>query len=74
MARNKQMMSYENRQATQTGRTTVVPSSSPPTYEAIQGRAYEIFLARGSNPGTASDDWFQAERDLIKVDPASVDE
>lgn len=74
MARNKQMMSYrqENQQA-QAGRTTVVRTSAPPTYEAIQARAYEIFLARGGNPGTDSDDWFQAEREL-KADSGSVDE
>jgi len=30
-------------------------------------------LARGSNPGTDSDDWFQAEREL-KAASESVDE
>ena len=62
MARNKQMMSY--RQENESAPTAVVAASSEPTYEAVQARAYQIFLARGDHPGTAPDDWFQAEREL----------
>lgn len=71
MARNKQMMSY--RQENETAPTTVAPRAAQPTYEQIQARAYEIFLARGSNPGTAADDWVQAELEL-KAARGSVDE
>jgi hypothetical protein len=32
--------------------------------DAIARRAYELFLARGSEPGHEMDDWLQAESEL----------
>jgi hypothetical protein len=32
--------------------------------DAIARRAYELFLARGSEPGREMDDWLQAEAEL----------
>ena len=32
--------------------------------DAIARRAYELFLARGSEPGHEVDDWLQAEAEL----------
>jgi hypothetical protein len=32
--------------------------------ESIRGRAYEICLERGGEPGHDLDDWLQAEREL----------
>ena len=32
--------------------------------EVIRHRAYEIYLARGEQPGRGLDDWLQAEREL----------
>jgi hypothetical protein len=32
--------------------------------KAIRFRAYELYLARGDQPGSALDDWLQAEREL----------
>jgi choline dehydrogenase-like flavoprotein len=32
--------------------------------EAIRCRAYEVYLERGGQPGSALDDWLQAEREL----------
>ena len=32
--------------------------------ETIRRRAYELYLARGDQPGNALDDWLQAEREL----------
>lgn len=32
--------------------------------DAIAKRAYELFLARGSEPGHEMDDWLQAEAEL----------
>ena len=40
-----------------------VPAGSP-TREQIAARAYEIFLARGDQPGHRQDDWLQAEKEL----------
>jgi hypothetical protein len=33
-------------------------------HEEIRGRAYEIYLERGGQPGGEMDDWLQAEREL----------
>jgi DUF2934 family protein len=37
-----------------------------PTPEEIAQRAYEIFLARGGEPGHDLDDWLQAELELLR--------
>ncbi|HLL02111.1 MAG TPA: DUF2934 domain-containing protein [Myxococcaceae bacterium] len=34
------------------------------THEQIARRAYEIFMARGGQPGSPEQDWQQAEREL----------
>jgi hypothetical protein len=31
----------------------------------IRGRAYELYLARGGQPGRELEDWLQAERELM---------
>jgi hypothetical protein len=40
------------------------PAKQPPTYEEIARRSYELYLARGSEPGHAEEDWLAAEREL----------
>jgi hypothetical protein len=40
----------------------------------IRRRAYEIYLSRGGRPGTALEDWLQAERELIQARLHSRDE
>ncbi|HEV2205560.1 MAG TPA: DUF2934 domain-containing protein [Candidatus Acidoferrales bacterium] len=35
-----------------------------PTFEQIRQRAYEIFLARGDEPGDDLQDWLKAEHEL----------
>jgi hypothetical protein len=45
--------------------------------EEIARKAYEIYEARGKEPGRAMDDWLQAERELLSSAPktdADVDE
>jgi hypothetical protein len=32
--------------------------------QEIRGRAYEIYLQRGAQPGNELEDWLQAEREL----------
>jgi hypothetical protein len=46
------------------GPQTPAPVRNGPSEEQIARRAYEIFLARGANHGSAEQDWFQAEREL----------
>jgi hypothetical protein len=35
-----------------------------PPVEAIQERAYELYVNRGKQPGHELEDWLQAEREL----------
>ena len=46
-------------------RTDAQSPRRDPITEAIAGRAYELFLARGAQHGRALDDWLQAERELL---------
>ncbi len=38
--------------------------ASKPTHEEIATRSYELFLARGGEPGHAEEDWLAAEAEL----------
>lgn len=49
-------------------KTQITPVDSPkstPTRDEIARRAYEIYVARGKSGGHDSEDWFQAERELM---------
>jgi hypothetical protein len=35
-----------------------------PTHEEIAARSFELYLARGGEPGHAEEDWLQAESEL----------
>ncbi len=39
-------------------------TATAPSPEEIARRAYEIYLARGGEPGREREDWLQAEREL----------
>ena len=39
-------------------------AKTAPSHEQIALRAYELFLARGSEPGHESEDWLAAEAEL----------
>jgi hypothetical protein len=41
------------------------PRQSEPSREAISKRAYELYLRRGSVPGYETEDWLQAEAELV---------
>jgi len=40
--------------------------------DEIRGRAYELYLARGAQPGCELEDWLQAERELT-AEPRRAD-
>lgn len=40
------------------------PSSDASDRERIATRAYELFQARGGEPGREEEDWFEAERQI----------
>jgi hypothetical protein len=42
------------------------PRGREPTEEEIRVRAFEIYLARGAQPGREQDDWEQARRELAQ--------
>jgi hypothetical protein len=37
---------------------------APPSFETIAKRSYEIYLARGAQPGHEVEDWLAAEAEL----------
>jgi hypothetical protein len=43
-----------------------------PIHDAIENRAYELFLARGSVHGYAAEDWLAAENELLNRREARV--
>lgn len=53
-----------------------IPSESPvmtaPSHEDIAARAYEIYMERAADEGTADDDWVRAERELLEVQLRSM--
>ena len=42
--------------------------------QEIRGRAYEIYLERGAEPGHELEDWLQAERELTAIQSNSPGE
>jgi hypothetical protein len=44
--------------------TKRAPTKRAPTHEEIAARSYELYLARGAEPGHAEEDWMQAEAEL----------
>jgi len=46
-----------------------------PLEERIRNRAHELYIERGDQPGSASDDWLQAEKEILQSQiDARVDE
>jgi len=68
MARNTAKTSSTNEKETgkvpSTPANATAPARNGPTHEQIARRAYEIFQARGCQPGNPEQDWHQAEREL----------
>ncbi len=52
-------------------RTARAASAVLATEDDIRRRAYELFLARGGQPGRELQDWFQAEQELNGSEPES---
>jgi hypothetical protein len=51
-----------------------VRQRTPPSAEEVARRAYELYEARGAQPGWDLDDWLQAERELGSMAPADASE
>ena len=67
----------ENEEGLQEGLSTSaeeISATEPgPAYEEIAQRAYEIYLARGSEDGHDLEDWTRAENELRAVEPIDED-
>ena len=46
-------------------------TAAEPDRERVAMRAYELYLARGGADGQAEEDWFNAERELLKREPTT---
>jgi hypothetical protein len=53
---------------------TPAPISIEPTPDDVARRAYELYEARGSEPGAELDDWLRAERELRDATDGTGDE
>ena len=42
--------------------------------ERVRLRAQELYRRRGNQPGSAMDDWLQAEKDVREVEDRMIDE
>jgi hypothetical protein len=47
-------------------------TTSAPTLEQIQARAYEIYLERRGAAGNPIEDWLRAERELASAGPTKA--
>ena len=50
--------------------TTKRTAAKTPAYEAVQYRAYELYLQRGATGGSELEDWLAAEKELASAKPA----
>jgi len=48
----------------ETATSATAKAKPAPTHDQISLRAYELYLARGSEPGHESEDWLAAESEL----------
>ena len=66
MARSTSSKTKRTETAAAAGGSTAPGSngSAPVTDADVARRAYDLYLARGCEPGYDVDDWLQAERDL----------
>jgi len=57
-------LSSDKLKTTRAPKREVRPGRRPPTEADVRERAYQLFLARGAEPGREKEDWLQAEREL----------
>ena len=57
-------LSSEKMKTTRPPKREARPGRPPATEADIRERAYQLFLARGAEPGRDLEDWLQAEREL----------
>jgi len=50
-----------------TARAKELPSENLSLEEQIQRRAYELYVQRGNQSGSALEDWLQAEEEILQA-------
>lgn len=56
-------------------RAKEAPAQTLPLEERIRRRAYELYVERGCQPGSDLNDWFQAEKEILRAEnDARIDE
>lgn len=58
--------------ASKASTSPVLRSAETPTPADIAARAYFLFLERGRTHGHDWEDWLQAEKELLSVDPDMI--
>ena len=48
--------------------------NKPSVKERIRRRAHELYIQRGSQPGSELDDWLRAEAEILRAQDAAIDE
>jgi hypothetical protein len=48
-------------------KTTKAPADAISLKELIRRRAYELYVERGNQSGSALDDWLQAEEEVLET-------
>jgi len=77
VARPKRTSTAKTRRRTAAGTTPQTSDGAGetaravPSPEEVERRAYELYKARGAEPGAELDDWLQAERELLDPSDAS---
>ena len=61
-----------NATAADRGQNTMIDTGMNVSQGDIARRAYDLYLARGREPGHQLEDWLQAERELRERMPASA--
>ena len=47
------------------------PKEASSLEERVRRRAYELYLRRGNQPGSALDDWLQGEKEIRRIEEAT---
>jgi hypothetical protein len=55
-------------------RAKETPIEPPSLEERTRRRAYELYVQRGSQPGSDLDDWFKAEKEIRRAEEGAIDE
>jgi hypothetical protein len=68
---SERMVAVAARNGDSVAASSSAENNPSPSFEQIQRRAYELFVARGATHGYDLADWFSAEQELIATSAAA---